>query len=313
MSDLPTYIYVLGPTATGKTELSLQLAEKLGWPIINCDSVQVYKELNIGTAKPSSNELRRAQHFLFDYVEPPHKQTAAEYLDHVVDCLKVNSITNAIFVGGSGFYVQALEKGLYPESQTPLEVKNEIEKWIEEEGFEGLYGWLAEKDPEFSKQISENDHYRIKRAVEVMKTQNLTMTELKKEMKDENHSPLPKHQAIKIGLNDERTLLRARVEARTEKMLQAGLVEEVKSLREKGFDQWAPMQSVGYKEAQMHLDGKIPLEELTERITTATMQLIKKQQTWFKRDGEIQWFKPSEIEAALDWLLNQKGLISLTV
>ncbi|MEO0336906.1 MAG: tRNA dimethylallyltransferase, partial [Pseudomonadota bacterium] len=144
-----------------------------------------------------------------------------------------------------------------------------------------------------------------RRAVEVMKTQNLTMTELKKQMSLENHSPLPEHKAIKVGLSDERSQLKTRVAARTQKMLAAGFIEEVESLRQKGLSQWAPMESVGYREVQMHLDGEIESHELSERITTATLQLIKKQQTWFKRDYEIQWFLPSAREQALNWVCDQ--------
>ncbi|MCL4169836.1 UNVERIFIED_CONTAM: hypothetical protein GTU68_034700, partial [Idotea baltica] len=165
-------IFVVGPTATGKTELSLQLAEHLNWPIINCDSVQVYKNVNIGTAKPSLQEYQRATHYLFDFVEPAEKFTVAEYLKAVVECLKVNNIKNAIFVGGSGFYIQALEKGLYPESETPLKVQKDVDKWVTEDGMESLYQWMQANDPFFAKKISPNDHYRIRRAVEVMKTQN---------------------------------------------------------------------------------------------------------------------------------------------
>jgi tRNA dimethylallyltransferase len=302
VSDQPIYVYILGPTATGKTELSLRLAEKTGWPIINCDSVQVYKDVNIGTAKPSAEELSRAEHFLFDYVEPPHKQTAAEYLDHVVDCLRLNNFINAIFVGGSGFYVQALEKGLYPESQTSAAIKQEIDQWITDKGYTDLYRWIQDKDSQFAKKISENDHYRLRRAVEVMKSQSLNMTELKKQMAEQNHSPLPEHQSIKVGMSDERSSLRMRVERRTQKMLEQGLIEEVQALRQRGLKDWAPMQSVGYKEVQMHLENQIPKGELQERITTATMQLIKKQQTWFKRDPDIHWFKPHEIMEAMSWL-----------
>lgn len=311
MSDsLPTYLFILGPTATGKTELALQIAERLNWPIINCDSVQVYQKLNIGSAKPSSEEMRRATHYLFDYVTPPRKLTVADYLDDVLETIEKHGIENAIFVGGSGFYVQALEKGLYPESEASETIKQQVSQLFQSKGPAQLYDWIKQRDPAFAKTLSENDHYRIKRAVEVMKTQDLTMTELKAQMKRDNHSPLPVHTSLKVGLNAQRERLRSRVEARTHKMLVHGLVDEVRALRSEGLGSWAPMQSVGYKEVQAYLDGQLAEDRLAEAITTSTMQLIKKQQTWFKRDSSIHWFEPGDSDKALSWMLEQALLNS---
>lgn len=302
MSNLPTFVYVVGPTACGKTELSIRLAQALQWPVINCDAVQVYKHVDIGTAKPSVEEMSGVPHYLFDYVAPPQKLTAAQYLQDVVQCLQDHQISNAIFVGGSGFYIQALEKGLFPEVTVSEGLKQEINQWVERESWAKLFDWISERDPEFAAKISPNDHYRIRRAVEVMQSQEHTMTQLKQRMATENHSPLPAHRAIKIGLNDQRSQLRQRVSLRSQKMLQQGLVDEVQSLLEAGQEDWSPLSSVGYKEVVAHLKGE--LDEgtaLDELITTATMQLIKKQQTWFQRDSEIQWFLPSEQDQAFEW------------
>lgn len=301
MSSSHKFLYVVGPTAVGKTELSLRLAETLQWPVVNCDSVQVYKEVNIGTAKPSAAELKRVPHFLFDYVPAPQKQTAAQYLQDVVGLLEKKKIEKAIFVGGSGFYVQALEKGLYPNSETPAEVKREVDLWIQSEGFAALYQWLKKKDEAFSLKISGNDHYRIRRAVEVMKTQQKTMTELKQQMSEESHSPLPEHQSLKIGIRQDKEVLRERVKTRTRQMLQAGFVEEVRLLLDQGLKDWAPMQSVGYKEVQNFLNSEQSEEDLFEYIVTSTMQLIKKQMTWFKRDSQIQWFSPDQMQEAVNF------------
>ncbi len=300
-----TFLYVVGPTATGKSQLAIELASELGWPIVNCDSVQVFDRTLIGTAQPTVVEQKTVPHYLFGYVQPPKTLTAADYLQDVVQTLQSNQLSQCLFVGGSGFYIQALEKGLYPESHTSEETKNQVEEIWQSKGVEGAYLWITERDSEFAKKISVNDHYRVRRAMEVMLGQNKTMTELKHQLQSEDHSVLPSHRKIKMGINCERSLLRPRVEKRTQAMLATGWIDEVKQLRAEGLGSWHPMLSVGYKEVQAYLDGKISLRELPEKVVTATMQLIKKQQTWFKRDSEVHWFEPSQLEQALQWAKQQ--------
>ncbi len=283
----------------------MDLAKKLRQPIVNCDSVQVFKGVNIGTAMPSQQDFAEVPHFLFSYVDPPSDLTVADYLKDVVQILEKNENINPIFVGGSGFYLQALHKGLYPQTEVSADSKAEVEQLFRDKGPLQLYAWIRQRDPDFADKISPNDHYRIKRAVAVMKAQDLTMTELKQKLVSENHSPLPPHKALKMGFNDERPRLRERVEERTKRMLAQGWVDEVKALRQQGLSHWAPMKSVGYKEVQSYLDGKVTKTDLVEQIVTATMQLIKKQQTWFKRDPDIRWFRPDQTEQALQWALAQ--------
>jgi tRNA dimethylallyltransferase len=294
------FVFVLGPTAAGKSRFAMEVGAKHDWPLINCDSLQVYKKLDIGTAKPSRQERDSHTHYLYDFVEPPQTLTAADYLKEVQNCLEKNKLEKGLFVGGSGFYIQALEKGLYPDSKVSERVKAKVKNWIEEDGFEALYHWLQEKDPDFAKKISINDHYRIRRSVQVMMTQNKSMTELKEEMKNKNYSILPPHQKLKIGLKAEKSVLRDRVHLRTQRMISEGFVKEVESLLAEGLEDWAPIKSVGYKEVVAYLKGEIPWTSLEDRIVTSTMQLIKKQMTWFKRDEEIHWFDLSEQEVALN-------------
>lgn len=302
----PRFLYILGPTATGKSDFAHSLARELNIPIINCDSVQVYKYLDIGTAKPSQEDRKQVPHYLYDYVEPPQTLTAADYIKDVAELFKKNNFPRALFVGGSGFYVQALEKGLYPNAKASPVMKQEIEAWIKDEGYQRLYLWIKSRDPEFAAKISGNDHYRIRRAVEVMKTQNKTMTELKKQLKQEDHSVLPRHDTLKIAFFDSRDHLRERVQKRTEKMLENGFVEEVKSLLSRNLGEWGPMLSVGYKEVQNYILKNETQEQLIGNIVTRTMQLAKKQMTWFKRDSGIQWYRPDQLSEAkqkvLPWL-----------
>jgi tRNA dimethylallyltransferase len=299
----PIFIFVVGPTATGKTQLALRLAKKLKWPIINCDSLQVYKFVDIGTAKPTLEEKQGVPHFLFDYVAPPRTLTVADYVKDVVACIQTQKITHAVFVGGSGFYVQALEKGLYPHAKATEPVIEEVEDWIKREGFPALYRWIQQRDPAFSQKISENDHYRIQRAVQVMKSQSQTMTALKDQMASRSYSELPDHYKIKVGLNDTRECLRPRVKKRSVSMLERGLVAETQSLLDQGLAEWPPLKSVGYKETQFFLKNGGSEAQLIESIVTSTMQLIKKQQTWFQRNKDIQWFRPDQIQEASAWTL----------
>lgn len=307
MEDVPElesqFIYVVGPTATGKTELSLQISKTLQIPVINADSIQVYSRVAIGTAKPSKEELEIGPHYLFDYVEPPRRQTVADYIDDVQQLLKTKSIERACFTGGSGFYLQALEKGLFPQSETPETVKKTVEKSIHELGFEKLYLRLSQRDPQWARGISPNDHYRVRRAAEVFASQGRTISEMKNEMASGRFSPLPRHRALKVGLTDSRENLLKRVELRTERMLQMGLIGEVLELREEGLGQWPPLSSVGYKEVQAFLDNELSEKDLKASIVTSTMQLIKKQKTWFKRDPDIIWFRPEEADKALSQIV----------
>ena len=301
------FVYLLGPTGVGKTQLSQQIAKQFHWPIINCDSVQAYGQINIGSAKPSKQERLDPPHFLFDYVEPPQRLTVARYICDVLSCLKKQDFKEALFVGGSGFYVQALEKGLYPGSKTPEKTKTKVSEWIKTQGICSLYEWLKEKDPDFAKTVSHKDHYRVRRAVEVMQSQEKTITQLKCEMAKKKRGPLPLHHSLKLGLRMDKQSLKERVVKRTDQMLADGWIEEVASLMDKGLVHWHPLESVGYREVRDFLKSKQQSqEELRLKIITSTMGLIKKQMTWFQRDQEILWFSPDEKERLFcqlrDWL-----------
>ncbi len=298
----PLFLYVIGPTASGKSDFALQVAQELQWPIVNCDSLQVYRKVNIGTAKPTLAEMKSVPHYLFDFVEPPETLTAADYLEEVKKNQEHLKHSPRLFVGGSGFYVQALEKGLYPNSNVADSVKEKVSLWLEEEGYEGLYNWIQQKDLQFAQSISLNDHYRVRRAVEVMLSQDKNMTDLKKEMEQGTFSILPEHQSYKIAFKADKVKWRDRVTQRTRKMLSLGFVDEVKSLLDLGLEEWPPLKSVGYKEIGLFLKGEIVQDDLEERIVTSTMQLIKKQMTWFKRDQSIVWFDISEQEKAFEYI-----------
>lgn len=286
-------IFVVGSTATGKSEWALQMAERSGGVIVNCDSIQVYREVEIGTAKPTPAERQRVPHYLIDYVSPPDEMTAGKYTRDFFEQMTVFAENQPVFVvGGTGFYFQAIEKGMYPVAQIPPEIQADIDRTLQEPGGpERLFQELTERDPLAGKKIHPADHYRIARAVEMMRVHGKTLSEIRNEF-SQRKSDFP-YPLLKVGVQWDRERLRGRIELRTRKMIEAGLIDEVKRLRAKDLEDWAPLSSVGYAEVMGVLDGVLERGELEEKISQATYQLSKRQKTWFQRDAEIHWFDGS--------------------
>ncbi len=281
-------LFIVGSTATGKSDLAVEIAEAAhGTAILNSDSVAFFDKVQIGAAKPSAELLTRAKHHLVGNVTPPNKYTAGDFRR---DALKIFETPGRyIVVGGSGFYTQALEKGMYEVGEPDPVLKEQIAKEAETSGFAKLYEELQSRDPETK--IQPADHYRIQRAIEVLRMNpGKSMTEIRAEF--EASKPEQPFTSKKIGLFRPRELLRQKVTERTRRMIKQGLIEEVESLRAEGLHAWAPLQSVGYKEVQLYLDGQIKREELEPLIVQRTMQLAKSQMTWFKRDPNTLWFDP---------------------
>lgn len=279
-------VFVYGPTCSGKTDLGIRLSESFGGDVISCDSVQVYKRVEIGTAKPNSEERARAKHHLVDFVDFPGKYTAADFREDALKILKTREEAGdqlCYVVGGTGFYFQALEKGMSEAPKVTEELAEEIRLQAQND-LSILWKELEEKDPEYSKKISANDSYRICRAIEVVRSGILPS-----EAFGERPSDFP-YPLLKLYLKPNRGDLLKRMEKRTAKMLEAGLVDEVKRLRSEGLSDWAPMSSVGYKEVGECLDGEISDEELAYWVTTRSMQLAKRQKTWFSRDKDALVF-----------------------
>ena len=279
-------VFIVGPTAVGKTNLTIQLAEQDSSCIINSDSIQIYKDLKIGSAKPDFTKNPQITPYLFDEICAPQIWTAGDFRRKSLEILKKELPQKKVFiVGGSGFYIQALEKGMY--EAKPLDPKI-IDKWktIEKKKtLPDLYNLLKAKDSETAKQISPKDKYRIFRSLCLMDNEGKTISQIKKEFKEQK-LPWP---YLKIGLNISKEELLKRVKERSEKMLEEGLIEEIEDLVKKGFRSWRPLSSVGYKEGLLYLEGKIKKEELLNEIVSSTMSLAKKQKTWFKKDKNIKW------------------------
>lgn len=291
MSSQRKVIFIVGTTASGKSDWALQLAQQTDGVIVNCDSVQVYQKLDIGSAKPSLEERALVPHYLFDYVAPPQEMTAGQYeRDFWAAFQEIPSEKPIYVVGGTGFYFMAIEKGMYPVTAIPDEVKSAVERQMETS--EGVLAGLQEiraMDPEYAQKIHEADRYRIGRALELIRTQKKPMTQIRAEF-SQKQEPFP-YPLLKLGPSWEREELGRRIFARTLKMTDAGLYEEVEALVQEGLESWAPLMSVGYKETLLFVKGAIPnRESWIQQIAINTRQLAKKQRTWFQRDEEIEWF-----------------------
>ncbi|MDE0118692.1 MAG: tRNA (adenosine(37)-N6)-dimethylallyltransferase MiaA [Bdellovibrionales bacterium] len=279
-------IFLVGPTAVGKTDLSFYLAEKLSASILNCDSISMYKGLDIGSAKPRLH-IKRIPTFLFDEWEPPFTCTAGLFRKKALSILEQElNHRSVLAVGGSGFYIQALEKGMYPIKEIKPEIKQQVTKIHKEKGLKHLYKLLQFLDPEYAKQIPAQDSYRIFRGVCIILSEEKPISLLRSSFKEQK---LP-WSYLKVGLYLPREVLLKNVLNRTGKMIKEGLLEETQTLLDKGFKDWPLMRSVGYKEAVLFLSNQLSKEELKNKIVHRTMYLAKKQMSWFKRDKNIYWY-----------------------
>lgn len=284
----PKLTFVVGPTASGKSAWAMHEAIRLNGEIVNADSVQIYKGLDIGAAKPSNDDRKKVPHHLFDLVEPNETFTAGDYRRAALKVITERAVTTPLFiVGGSGFYLQALENGMFDVGPVSPEIAKKVDSWAQTgEVFEQL----KKVDPASAQKINSNDHYRLGRALAVSLSEGRPFSKLQREFEsDSRHKLNTEYEIVKIGFAPDRGELRKRVEARTAGMLKAGFINEVKSLLARGYGESKALGSVGYKECVDFLAGRLKQEDLAAAIVTSTMQLAKRQLTWFKRDREIKW------------------------
>ncbi len=281
--------------------------------MINMDSIQMYKHLEIGSAKPSDEELSGINHFLFSEYDYPDTATASGVFDKVIKYISAHSYENYILCGGSGFYIKALCEGMFEIDDVDPQIRQSLEKQISENGSEDLYNEWLSIDPESAKKTSSNDHYRIVRALEIYRQFGKTISELQKTVGTQKPGLGKLGNVIKLGRNYSKEELNKRIEKRTQKMLSEGLVEEVEGIVSRGMLDWAPMASVGYKETVEFLSSKenASTEELFEKIVIKTRQLAKKQRTWLNREDEIHWLDGDldlhqSSQSAIN-ILNQQG------
>ena len=280
----------------------MDVASQLSGHIVNGDSLQVYKELSIGTAKPSKEDQKKVPHHLIDILESPSVYTAGQFRKDVFSVLeKLKEGVAPLVVGGSGFYLKALQTGLYEIPPIPENVARSFEE--SSHPLEELYKKLQKVDPESAKKIDAHDSYRIQRALMIFQAHGKTLTEFQSEFQ-----PLEfPWKKSKVILHMDKKILREKVILRTEKMLAQGLVEEVEHLLQSGVSKnWHPLSSIGYVECVEYLKGDslANQEELLELIVRNTMGLVKRQMTWFKKESDAKWFDMStQAKEARDFIL----------
>jgi tRNA dimethylallyltransferase len=300
-------IVISGPTASGKTSTSLALARKFGGEIVNFDSLLLYKEINIGTAKPTLEERKLIPHHMVDVRNISHPMNAADYAQETLSIVETLLSQKKIvyLVGGSGFYLQALLKGMYDSPKTPEHVIERSRILYEREGIAPFIKILQDNDPLSSERYHFNDHYRIRRAVEHWWA-NGTPFSQERSRKDESNQNLKKfsnhdwdilHLHLDLPKDEHHQIIKDR----TRKMLDDGLEKEVRTLLDQGYTGLEkPLQSIGYKEMLAYLFGVMKSEtECYERIVISTRQLAKSQRTWFKKDSFKLTFHPLGQQADL--------------
>jgi tRNA dimethylallyltransferase len=288
MSALPRLVVVLGPTASGKSALGIRLTVKLGGEILVCDSTQVYRHFDIGTAKVPAAERRGIAHHLVDLIEPAEIFTAGDYRRRALEALdelrgrKVLPVLTA----GTGLYLRALLEGLAEAPQRSEEIRARLRQRAEQRGPEHLHRVLARLDPESAARISSSDTQKIIRAIELRLLTGKPMGEIHRSGRD----ALQGYEIIKIGLLPPRAALYARIHARTEAMLAAGWLEEVRALVASGVPADAkPFQFIGYAQLREHLAGHISEKNAVQQIQQATRRFAKRQLTWFRKEAGVHW------------------------
>lgn len=298
--DLPKIVVILGPTSSGKSDLACELSKHFNFEIINADSLQIYKYLDIGTAKPDLKILDSVPHHLISIIKPDEQFNAGIYREkanEVIDILH-NRNKKILIVGGTYLYVRVLIEGLIEGVEPDTSFRDELKALRAAYGTEHIYNNLKDIDPESALSINENDYVRMERALEVYHLTGQKMSDMQKE----HGFSKKKYNVFKIGIDIERELLKKIIERRLDNMMDRGFTSEVKSLRERGYDKsLKPMQSIGYKEINDYLDGVMSLEDAREKIIINTRRLAKRQMTWLRRDKEINWYKiPQDFKHILE-------------
>ncbi len=281
-------IVICGPTASGKTSLGIKLAKKIEGEIVSCDSMQIYKDMTIGTAKPTDEERKEAKHYLVDFVMPNERYSVAEYkkdAEYTIEQI-IKSGKKPIIVGGTGLYLNSLVYGIdYPNIETDLNYRQELEDRVNKEGLENLYKEANKIDSKAMEKISSNDKKRILRILEIYHSTGKTKTQLEEDSRKNG----PKYDYKIFVLNMDREKLYDRINKRVDIMIEDGLIDEVKQLLKKYKEFPTAMQGLGYKEVIEYLENKLTKVEMIEKIKQETRRYAKRQITWFKSYKNAIW------------------------
>ncbi len=286
-------IAVVGPTASGKTALAIELAKKYNGEVVSCDSMQIYKHMNIGTAKPDKGEMSGIVHHMIDVVEPFDNYSVAVFVKAARECIDdiLERGKLPILAGGTGLYMDSVINNIeFTELEGDEELRIKLQKIADNEGVESLHNMLKERDLEAAEKIHPNNVRRVIRAIEICEITGQTFTEVSRNSRKE-----PVYDALIFGLEYERAVLYNRINKRVDKMVEMGLIDEVKMLKSMGLNsKHTAMQAIGYKEIVEYLDGKATLDEAIDKIKQESRRYAKRQLTWFKRNPSIIWFMLQE-------------------
>lgn len=290
-----TLVVITGPTAVGKTALTMQLAQHYGVPVINADSRQIYRELKIGTAAPTDEQLQQVPHLFVGTKSIDDYYNASMYEQEVLACLEAQPSGISLLSGGSMMYIDAVCNGIDDIPTVRDDIREEMKRRYKEEGLEALCEELKQLDPEHYAIVDRQNYRRVIHALEICHQTGKTYTSFRTQQKKERPFRI-----IKIGLNRDREELYNRINQRVDQMMEDGLLDEVKGLVDKR--QTNALNTVGYKELFDYLDGRWPLDEAVERIKGNTRRYARKQLTWFKRDENMRWFHPDDIQDILNYI-----------
>ena len=302
----PKILAVVGPTASGKTTLSLQIAQEFNGEIISTDSMQIYRYMNIGTSKATFAEQEMVAHHQINIVDPDEHYSAGKFerdTDHIISNL-ISKGKIPILVGGSGLYYRATLYGLSHIPQIPIGIKKEIQQSFEKNGIEYCYQQLQKLDPQSAQVLHSTDKARILRALEVYKHTHQSI----KEFQHQDSFAQPKYSIFAIGYRWERKELYERINQRTGIMINQGWVDEVKNLLKKYPTDLRSLQSIGYTQIISFLQGNLSQEEMIEKIQQKTRNYAKRQLTWFQKESNIHWYQhnqKSKIFRDIQWFLEK--------
>jgi tRNA dimethylallyltransferase len=290
-----TLVVITGPTAVGKTALTIELARHYHTPVINADSRQIYRELRIGTAAPSEEQLQQAKHYFVGNKSIHDYYNASMYEQDVLEVLKKEPSDTNILSGGSMMYIDAVCNGIDDIPTVRDDIREEMKRRYEEEGLEALCEDLRRLDPEHYAIVDRQNYRRVIHALEICYQTGRTYTSFRTQSKKERPFRI-----VKIGLNRDRNELYNRINARVDAMMEQGLLHEAESLYNQR--QLNALNTVGYKEMFDYMDGRWSLDEAVERMKGNTRRYARKQLTWFKRDEEVRWFHPDQIDEILKYI-----------
>ncbi len=292
-----TLIVVTGPTAVGKTALAIRLAQQLDIPVINADSRQIYREMKIGTAAPTAEQLRQTQHYFVGTKSIADYYNASMYEQDVMQLLDNDKHPYALLSGGSMMYIDAVCNGIDDIPTIREDIREEMKQRYAKEGLEALCKELQRLDPEHYEVVDRKNHRRVIHALEICRQTGKTYTSFRKQEKKQRPFRI-----VKIGINCDRGMLYQRINERVDMMMEQGFLEEAESLRD--YRHLNALNTVGYKELFDYMDGRWTLQEAVERIKGNTRRYARKQLTWYKRDEAMKWFDPEQEKDILKFIDN---------